>query len=279
MNIKSFLSILFMLSLAQQISAMAPQAGTVINPLHQATGQFTISGVNQAKAQASGLAPIITHIGQANSRIAQPVIISFAAGNAPWWALAIGTGYLLIAQCDINNPALLSSCIAGAGYAAGSQTVGLMKKIFSNEHTLNATTAALATSCFGISCVADANLVQDAFFAAAQAMGVEAIVRLTQQLLVVKQSSTLPAHSASHNNSNATAGLIDGASNAINIHLQVLFAELLKCYNPASLLKILLYEQAYRLASNGYQAAYDLCIQLQPEYTFLDHRKLACAII
>lgn len=279
MNIRSILSIFFILSLAQQIKAMEPQAGTVINPLHQTTGQFTISGVNQIKAQTSGLTPIVTQIGTTGSRIAQPVIISFATSNAPWWALAMGTGYLLIAQCDINNPALISSCIAGAGYAAGSQTAGLMKKIFSNEHTLNATTAALATSCFGISCVADTNLVQDAFFAAAQAMGIEAIVRLTQQLLAVKQSSTLLAHSTSHNNSNATTGLIDSTSHAINIHLHVLFAELLKCYNPTALLKILLYEQAYRLASNGYQAAHDLCIQLQPEYTFLDHRKLACTII
>jgi len=282
MNLKLFLSLLMVFGTVTQAIGMEHQAGTVINPIHQ-TGQFTIAGINHVGTTASGLAPIITHIGQRGNQIAQPAIISFAAGNAPWWALTIGTGYLLISQCDMSNPALISSCIAGAGFATGTHAIGLVKRIFENEHTINITTAALATSCLGISCAADAQLVQDAFFAAAQAMGVEAVVRLSQQLLSVKKCNTQCKESKITTRStafeNIDEGLIDGARQAININLYALFAELLRCYNPAALLRILLYEQTYRLASNGYQAAHDLCIKLQPEYTFLDHRKLPCAII
>jgi hypothetical protein len=48
-----------------------------------------------------------------------PVIITFACGKAPWWALATGTGYVLIRELDASSCQLYCSLVSGSSYAIG----------------------------------------------------------------------------------------------------------------------------------------------------------------
>lgn len=284
MNFKAFFPIFMVLGLATQALGMAP--GTVITPLHN-NGQFTVSAVGNVSQPANCLIPSINDISATGSQIASskgtPVIISFLAGQAPWWALTVGTGYLLISQCDMSNPAFISTCMAGAGYAAGNQATSFLKKAFSNAYINNATRAALATSCVGLSCSIEGSLVQDAFFAAAQAIGIDAIAELAQKLLAAKQAETTGSCKITKQKSgilnDIKTGVIQGTSQVAHDYLNTLLVSLLRAYDATSLVKILLYEQAYRLANAGYSAAYDFVSSIASEYTFIDYRTVPCTIM
>lgn len=257
--------------------AMEPQAGIFI-PTHQ-TGQFTISGVNPAH-QTSGLVPAVNTIAQVGSEMAQPTLISFAAGKAPWWALSAGSGYLLLFKCDMCNPALISSCVAGAGFASGAQASQLLKTISSNQTVTTAARAAAAVGCMGLSYTTNVALAQDAFFAMAQAIGIEATLELVEKLLTCAKSPQVsPAEKQQSSSYTIPQWGLTAAEQSAQIGLQTAFVQLVSTYDPLTLLRIFLYEQTYRLAQKGYESANQLLQFIKTNYKPLDPRKAACSLI
>lgn len=275
MNNKLFLPIFIALGLAIPMHSMELKPGTVIGPMHQ-TGQFTAAGINPVH-QTSGLVPAITTIGQTGSQIAQPTLISFAAGKAPWWALSAGTGYLLLFKSDIYNPALLSSCVAGAGFASGSQASQLFKNISSNPTITTAARAAAIAGCVGLSYSTNVTLAQDAFFAMAQAIGIDATLELVDTLLTCAQGS--PTEKQQQSSYTVPTWAAQATAQGAEIGLQTAFIQLLHNYDPVTLLRIFLYEQTYRLAQKGYDSANQLMQFIKKNYKPLDPKKAACSLI
>ena len=277
MKTNLFLAIFIGLCLAFPGLAMEPQAGTIVSPMHQ-IGQFTVPGINPSN-QASGLIPAISQMTKTGSEIAQPTLISFAAGKAPWWALSAGTGYLLLFKCDMCNPSLISSCMAGAGFASGNQATQLLKNISTNQTITTAARVAATAGCIGLSYASNVALAQDAFFAMAQAIGIDGTLELVEKLLLCKQEQTSTQEKQTTSSYKAPDWAIKTTAQGTEIGLQTAFVQLLHNYDPITLLRIFLYEQTYRLAQQGYDSANQLWRFIKTNYKPLDPRKAACTLI
>ncbi len=279
MKTNLYLAILISFGLVGSGIAMEPLAGTVVNPIHQ-TGQFTLPGLNPGN-QTSGLVPAISQVGQTGIEIAQPTLISFAAGKAPWWALSAGTGYLLLFKCEMCNPALIGACMAGAGFASGNQATQLLKNISSNPTVTTAARVAATAGCIGLSYATNVALAQDAFFAMAQAIGIDGTLELVEKLLTCAQGSNVePTEKQSTSSSyKAPDWAIKATAQGTEIGLQTAFVQLLHTYDRITLLRIFLYEQTYRLAQQGYESANQLWRFIKTNYKPLDPRKAACTLI
>lgn len=231
--------------LAPSMAAPEFNAGTVVNPINQ-VGQFTVS---TPVSNPSG----IPTLAKAGSDIFKtkgiPVIVSTVASNVPWWALTTGTGYLLIAQFDPTIP-FAAALSGGAGYALG-QEIG--------TSTLGkASQLALLATFLGTSLYSGNALVSDAFMAATQALGLQTALSLSSQYFAGSKTSTQNTSEKSGILNNIKIALNSGLGDALHIHAVVAFVSLLNNASTATLMHILLYEQAYRLAMAGSQAAQQL---------------------
>lgn len=280
MKFNLFLAIFISLGLASSGITMEPQAGIVVNPIYQ-TGQFTTAGISLAN-QPSGLLPAVTELGKAGSEIAQPALISFAAGKAPWWALSTGTGYLLLFKCKNCTPALFSSCAMGAGFSSGSQITQALKNISSDPKISGVLYAAAAASCIGLSYSTNVALAQDAFFAMAQAIGIEGTLDVINKLMSCIKPTTTSTEKITEEQTSSykvPTWIAQASAKGAEIGLQTAFVELLNHYDPITLLQAFLYEQTYRLAQKGYASANQLLRFINTNYKPLDPRKAACTLI
>ena len=253
MNVKKLIFPLILLANAP-FYAMAPAPGTVIDPIKH-TGQFTVSMAEHALGSSS--IPQITHAGsELFTNKGVPVIITTAASMVPWWALTTGTGYLLISQCGISDPALLATVASGASYAAGQQSGSILQKYINNPYVKNIAKAALCASCLGLSYISSNPLITDALFATAQAIGLQTLADASSQI------SIQPKINTTHNQTHAwyalspetKANLMEASVNTLSTILPSLC--ITNACDPHAMLRILLYEQAYRLAQSGCAAAH-----------------------
>jgi hypothetical protein len=269
MNIKHFLIALLLLP-AVSAQAMAP--GTVIDPLNQ-VGQFTVTLPNQATPACQPVNfPDIGDIAQTGGNLFKargtPVIISFIASNISWWALTTGTGYLLITQCSITDPAIMSSLVAGAGYALGDQAANTLKNSIKNPHfgalTQAALCSALASASFGV----NNGALQDTLFAAAQAMGIQTMMQITGKLLSSTKTDT-PQSKANSETAlgDICTGIKSGCLDSLQVVLISCAPELYTMFGGMAFVRILLYEQAYRLALAGCDGAKQLFLYSNQEST------------
>jgi hypothetical protein len=224
--------------------------GTVIDPINQA-GQFTVS---VPQVNASGI-PAATQAGTDLFKTkGTPVIISTIAGNVPWWALTTGTGYLLISHFDPTIP-FAAALGGGLGYGAG-QEIGSAANAFSPTIARASQLALLATF-LGTSLYSSNALISNAFMAATQALGLQTALSLSAQYFAASKTSA-PTEKNSGILNNIKVALGSGLGDVLHVHAVVAFVNLLGNISTASLMHILLYEQAYRLAVAGSQAAQQL---------------------
>lgn len=224
-------------------------AGTVVDPINQ-VGQFTVT-LPSTNTTASGL----PQIAQAGTDIFKtkgvPVIISTVASNAPWWALTTGTGYLLISHFDPTIP-FAAALSGGAGYAAG-QEIGTATTTLGKASQL-----ALLATFLGASLYSSNTLVSNAFMAATQALGLQTALSLSSQFFSKSTTSPQISQEKSGVLNNIKVALNSGLADVLHIHAIVAFVSLFNNINTATLMHILLYEQAYRLAMAGSHAAQQL---------------------
>ncbi len=254
MNITKFT--LFLALIGASAQGMAP--GTVIDPI-QHTGQFTVSMAESSLASMPSGMPTITQVSQATADIFKtkgiPVIISTTAGMVPWWALTTGTGYLIVSQCGISDPAILATIAAGASYAAGEQTSSFMKKCITNPYLQSATHLAICAACLGLSYTGSSSIINEALFATAQAIGLQTLIETSAKLFAQKQTieNTAPSNSWFSLSQETKDGIKEGTINTLSTILPVLCVP--NFCDSNGILRILLYEQAYRLAQCGCFAA------------------------
>lgn len=261
MNVRNLVLTLIVL-ISSPLCAMNTAPGTVINPIKH-NGQFTVIMAECSLASMPSGLPSITQVSQAGSDLFKnkgiPVIITTAAGMVPWWALTTGTGYLIITQCSISDPMILATLAAGASYAAGEQTNSMIKKCIDNPYFQSATQVALCAACMSLSYAGSNPLINDALFATAQAIGLQTLIETSAKLLSHQNSTpanSIPSNSWFSLSRETKEGIFDGTVNALSTILPGLCATNL--YNPNAMLRILLYEQAYRLAQCGCAAAQQL---------------------
>lgn len=261
MNMRKIIFTLLFISIP--LSAMKVEPGTVIDPLYH-NGQFTVSLADSAFTSLPSAMPALTsQTSKAASDIFKnkgvPVVISTVAGTVPWWALTTGTGYLLISQCDISDPSILASIASGISYVAGQQSNSLLKKYINNPYAKNFAKIALCASCLGISYISGNPIISDALFATANAIGLQTLIDNCSELLMQPKTITSPQQPQTQTNTWYTlspalkANLIDGTADALTIMLPALCTT--NACDPNVMLRILLYEQAYRLAQCGCVAA------------------------
>lgn len=221
--------------------------GTVVDPINQ-IGQFTVSLPNTTASGAPALSKAGTDVFKTKG---VPVIISTVASHAPWWALTTGTGYLLISQFDPTIP-FAAALSGGAGYALGQE-------IGSATSTLGkASQLALLATFLGTSLYSGNALISDAFMAATQALGLQTALSFSSQLF---SKPSTPSQSSSQKSgllNNIKIALNSGLGDVLHVHAVVAFLNLFGNVSTATLMHILLYEQAYRLAMAGSQAAQQL---------------------
>lgn len=249
---------LFFLTYSFLAPAMAVtefNAGTVIDPINQA-GQFTVSLPDAVTTQTSGLKVI----GDAGSTLFTtkgiPVVISTVAGNAPWWALTTGTGYLLISQLDPST--YVSAISSGVGYAAGQElgTSGLMGSALGKASQL----ALLATLASG-SMLTENPLYSQAFMAAAQALGLQTALALSSQFMQPVSPEKKSCAQENRIMNNIKVALQSGLADVLHVHAIAALVSMLGACDTVTIMRILLYEQAYRLALSGSAVAKKLFTQ------------------
>ncbi len=219
--------------------------GTVIDHINQA-GQFTVTLPDTAKI-ASGM-PIFTTKGI-------PVIVSIVVGNVSgnisFWALTTGTGYLLLSHYNPAAP-YVAAVTGGLGYAAG-QEMGNATQGFMQTTWGKASQLALLTTLAGASMLTTNSVYGHAFLAATQALGLHTALTYAQQLLPSKTNTRPQSQNGIFASiKNMVSG---GVSDALYAHTAAAMAHLAQSCDPSTLLHILLYEQAYRLALAGSSAA------------------------
>jgi len=233
-------------------------AGTVVDPINQ-VGQFTVT-LPSTNTTASGL----PQIAQAGTDIFKtkgvPVIISTVASNAPWWALTTGTGYLLISHFDPIIP-FAAALSGGAGYAAG-QEIGTTTSTLGKASQL-----ALLATFLGASLYSSNTLISNAFMAATQALGLQTALSLSSQFFSKSETSQQTSQEKSSILNNIKVALNSGLGDVLHIHAVVAFVSLCNNVSNATLMHILLYEQAYRLAMAGSRAAQQLFSELSAPKT------------
>ncbi len=254
MNLKNFTATLILVINAP-IVAMPPKAGAVIDPVKQG-GDYTVALANSSLANISSALPTVTQVTKASTDLFKtkgiPVIITTAAGMMPWWALTTGTGYLLLSQCSISDPAVLTALASGASYAAGEQTNSLVKKCINNPVMQRAAQFALCAACIGMSYTGSNITMAAALVGAAQAIGIQTIMDASAFFTTSKSNET-SSTSSSWICPETKAAMMDGAINAMNTIIPSMCVA--NMCDSNALLRILLYEQAYRLAQSGCSAA------------------------
>lgn len=239
--------------LAPAMAAPELNAGTVVDPINQ-IGQFTVS-LPQTNT-TSGI-PALT---QASADIFTtkgiPVIISTVAGSAPWWALTTGTGYLLLSQLDPS--AYVSAISSGMGYAAGQElgSTGLMSSTLGKASQL----ALLATLISGSMLTANP-LYSEAFMAAAQALGLQTALAISSQMMQPSSQEKKSCAQPSGIMNNIKVALQSGLADVLHVHAIAAFVSMLGACDTITIMRILLYEQAYRLALSGSAVAKKLFTQ------------------
>ena len=203
---------LFFLTYSFLAPAMANtefNAGTVVDPINQ-VGQFTVT---LPQTNISGIPAATQAATDLFKTKGVPVIISTVAGNAPWWALTTGTGYLLISQLDPST--YLSAISSGVGYAAGQElgSTGLMGSALGKASQL----ALLATLVSG-SILTENPLYSQAFMAAAQALGLQTALALSSQFM---QPATQEKKSCAQQSvimNNIKVALQSGLADVLHVH-------------------------------------------------------------
>ncbi len=226
--------------------------GTVIDPINQ-SGQFTVSLPDAVKTNTSGIPAVAQSGANLFTTKGIPVIISTVAGKVPWWALTTGTGYLLISQLDPS--AYASAITSGIGYAAGQELGNATQGLGASALGKASQLALLATLLSG-SMLAANPLYSEAFMAAAQALGLHTLISIcssTQE----KKSCTPPSGIMN----NITIALQSGLADVLHVHAIAAFVNMLGACDSVTLMRILLYEQAYRLALSGSAVAKKLFTQ------------------
>ncbi|CAN5180311.1 hypothetical protein BH09DEP1_BH09DEP1_7980 [soil metagenome] len=230
--------------LAPAMAVTEFNAGTVIDPINQ-VGQYTVS-LPDIAGKTSGLQTVTDAGANLFSTKGIPVIISTVAGNTPWWALTTGTGYLLITQFD-PSAAYASAITSGFGYAAG-QEIG--SKGFMSSTLGKAAQLALLATLIGSSYLSTNPLYSEAFMAAAQALGLQTVLALSAKTSSPAQEQKSCAQSSGIMN-NIRVALNSGLADVLHVHAIAAMVNMLGACDSITLMRILLYEQAYRLAQSG----------------------------
>jgi len=255
MNIKSlFLCTLFMV--ANPIMAMVP--GTIIDPLNH-TGQFTVSEFKNTLPNASkSISECTSSLCQVTTDLFKtkgvPVLISSAASALPWWALTTGTGYLLISQAGITQEGLSGSVINGATYAIGEKTA---------QQSNAFTQIALCAACCAVSYTTSTVVIQEACFSIAQSLTLSAVVDAAnvlwnnQPISTIQKTESPTVSKPITNPSNAPiyTKIMQGSINTLKTIMPAVCFGIIQTQDTNSMIRILLYEQAYRLAQSGCAAA------------------------
>ena len=253
MNIK-LIAIFLMLAVASPLGAMAP--GTLIDPLNH-SGQFTVSEFKNTLPAASKSASECTgSLSSATTDLfktkGMPVLISSAASAMPWWALTTGTGYLLISQAAIPQEGLTNALIGGASYGLGEK-IAQQNNIF--------TQLALCAACCAVSCASPATAVQEACFAIAQSVTIYSVVDATQTILAANKTQTnkqLQPDSTEkvvQTNAPLYSRVFNSSLDTLKTFMPGICFGIIQTQDANAMLKILLYEHAYRLAQSGCNAA------------------------
>ena len=147
---------------------------------------------------------------------------------------------------------------AGASYAAGEQTSSLVRKCITNPYLQSATHVALCAACLGLSYTGSSSLINEALFSTVQAIGLQALIATSANLFAQKQAmeNTAPSNSWFSLSQETKDGIKEGAINALSTILPALCIP--NYCDSNVMLRILLYEQAYRLAQCGCFAAQQL---------------------
>lgn len=191
-----------------------------------------------------------------------PVILTILASKVSWWALTTGTGYLLIQECNIANPLFLESISAGIGFATGEQTKSFCAQFTKTPAMQKTIQCSLAAACLATSYICSNSYISALGFALAQAIGIntalEAVKTYTDSTHTPKQSTTQMEWIPSSWLSNSISkGIQDGIENTLHA---LCWGSLVSAAPTmsATLLRITLYEHAYRLAKAGCVAAQEL---------------------
>jgi hypothetical protein len=257
MNINNLILPLLFVSIP--LSAMKLEPGTVIDPINH-VGQFTVSiAEGSLNSLPSGLPTAVSQASKAGSDIFKnkgiPVIISTAVGMIPWWALTTGTGYLIISQCGFSDPTLITTVATGASSFAGEQSTSLLKKYINNPYAKSFTQIALCASCLGASYLSGNPLITNAFYAAGNAIGLQSIFETCSEYFAQSKANAPASESQTWYTLSPTIkrNLFDGTTNALSIIIPTLC--ITNACDSNMMLRILLHEQAYRLAQCGCTAA------------------------
>lgn len=247
---------LFFLTYSFLAPAMAVtefNAGTVIDPINQ-IGQYTVS-LPDVTSQPSGAPIIADSTANLFSTKGIPVIISTVASNTPWWALTTGTGYLLISQFD-PSAAYVPAITGGLGYATGQEigSQGLMSSTLGKVSQL-----ALLATFLGGSYYTSNPLYSEAFLAAAQALGLQTALAFSAQMAGPQEKKSCQPSNGILNN--LKVALSSGLADVLHVHAISAFVSMLGACDTVTLMRILLYEQAYRLALSGSAVAKKLFTQ------------------
>lgn len=255
---------LFFLTYSFLAPAMAVpelKPGTVIDPINQ-IGQYTVSLPEQVGGQPSALPAIAQSGANLFGTKGIPVIISTVAGNVPWWALTTGTGYLIISQFD-PSASYASAITAGLGYAAG-QELGSATQGFTRTLWGKASQLALLATLIGSSLISNNPLYSEAFMAAAQALGLQTALSMLSSSTPASSNTNSCAPSSGMMN-NIRVALNSGLADVLHVHALSAFVSMLGACDKITLIRILLYEQAYRFAQSGSAAAKKLFTQTDSE--------------
>ena len=235
-------------------------AGTVIDPINY-TGQFTVSAFEKPNIASFDVIGSTQELAKTKGL---PVVVSLGISKIPWWALTTGTGFLLLTQVNITDPIILEAALDGIGYATGETAVKNIAHFTSNKQAASVATTALvaalyatAYACPGVACITTiAN-------AAATTAVIQALASSTQSLLGAYQGQA-PSFAQTTSSSSwltsineyykTAAGMLLGAVGSYALKYQYI-KKALEIIDPRVAVKILLYEQAYRLAQAGVRAA------------------------
>lgn len=249
MNIKR-IAFLLLAIFTLPLRAMAP--GTFIEPLNH-SGQFTVieckdvlpASAQTAHESASALCSATTDLFKTKGI---PVLISSAASAMPWWALTTGTGYLLITQAVIPQEGLAHALIGGASYGVGEKIA---------QQSTAFTQLALCASCCAVSFASPACAVQEACFAFAQSITLTSVVDATCTLFsnINTPSKSLDCAPVLTSEPSFFKKIATQSANTLKTIMPGICFGIIQTQDVNSMLRILLYEHAYRLAQSGCKSA------------------------
>ena|ERR1700733_16219029 len=232
--------------------------GTVIDPINY-SGQYTVSAFHAPSGPSFDIAGNAQELAKAKGL---PVIISVGVSHIPWWALATGTGFLLLTQVNMADPIFLQAALDGVSYAAGETAAKNISHICTNKKIASAATVGLIAALYATSYACPTiGCIYTIANAAATTTAVQMLSSNAQSLFANKQPAT---ESPQHNNGSwyssmgdyykMAAGMLLGGIGAYALKYQYI-KKVLEIIDPRIAVKILLYEQAYRLAQAGVRAA------------------------